>query len=263
MGAANMILRYPGGKSRGPLSNKIVQKVTERYTGGIFGEVFFGGGGITFKLLRAKAVDRVLINDYDRSIAMLWTEVIRNPDRLGRAVRGFKPTVAAFVAAKAKLLAETGTPLDALVVNKLSHGGRGVCAGPQGGFEQHGKYKIDCRWNPNALVTGIAACCDLLRGRAVDNKCHQHDFQQVIEGAAFNYIDPPYWDVGDGLYRCFFTEADHLRLFYALNNKTNWLLSYNNVPEVKNLYCHFPQEIDTISGNGGEKQNSELLIYGS
>jgi DNA adenine methylase len=256
-----MLLRYPGGKSRGSLSDKIVEIIASSGTIGVFGEPFFGGGGITFRLLKAGLVNAVVINDIDPAISTLWTEVIRNPDRLVRAIKQFVPSVEAFCQAKARVLANTGTPLDTLVVNRLSHGGRGVLAGPQGGVDQSGKYKIGCRWSVPTLLRSVIEASRLL-SCAIGRKCFQKDFTEVLSWADFNYIDPPYWDVGEMLYKCPFKEEDHLRLFRVLQARRGWLLSYNNSDKVRELYRGYKIQVYSTSGNGGNKPNSEVLIYG-
>jgi len=55
-----MLMRYPGGKSRGSLTRQLLQLIQERYQGGTFGELFFGSGGITFQLLKKKAIKNSL-----------------------------------------------------------------------------------------------------------------------------------------------------------------------------------------------------------
>jgi DNA adenine methylase len=138
----------------------------------------------------------------------------------------------------------------------LSHGGRGSLAGPQGGFDQSGTYKIDCRWNPTKLCREIKLAHELLTSvpLTLTNKHYSK-----VKGDYY-YMDPPYYEVGDQLYPCFFTDQDHIDLYEFLATKANWLLSYNNTGMIKKLYGAFQKLTLSTAGNGGNKHNSELII---
>jgi DNA adenine methylase len=253
------LLRYPGGKSRGKLKDKIIEHIAEHHSGGSFGELFFGGGGITLNLIKEKVVDNVIICEKDIALADLWWQIIDDPRDLIRKVERFTPSVRAFKDVKERVLAEQGNGFDFLVVNRLSHGGRGVKAGPQGGHNQQGQYKIDCRWKTETLVKTIGLLHRLFGTVDVDWFCGSYD--DAPWGIDYLYMDPPYWSVGDELYQHNFTEDDHLALFDYLRGRGGWLLSYNNCPEVRELYQGFNMEVTGTVGNGGEKPNSELLIW--
>ncbi len=69
------------------------------------------------------------------------------------------------------------------------------------------------------------------------------DFEDVIKQAepgAFLFIDPPYFNADqDKFYTYSFKKEDHLRLCKILkkvSNKVNFLITYDNSPEVKELY---------------------------
>lgn len=251
-----MLLRYPGGKSRGALSRTIIDFIRARYEGGSFGELFFGGGGITFHLLKAHAIERLVINDLDPAIAKLWSKVITRPSDLIRAVRDFTPSVEAFVSAKKRLLSGHGSAFDMLVANRLSHCGRGVLAGPQGGYRQDGQYKIDCRWNARSLMVEIETAHGLLT--SVPVQCSNKHYSKF--NCNFMYLDPPYFEKGDDLYPCAFTVNDHIDLAKFVSSRENWVLSYNNHPFVRSLYSDYKRVTQSVAGNGGNKPDSELII---
>ena len=137
----NMFLRYPGGKSRGEWSRHIAETVASRYKGGVFGELFFGGGGVTLKMLKWGMIDTLLMNELDASLARLWNQVIKNPSRLKRGIRNVKPSVKLFLKAKDRVVRGVGSGLEALIVNRMSHGGRGPRGGVYGG-NQPGKDRV-------------------------------------------------------------------------------------------------------------------------
>lgn len=256
-----MLLRYPGGKSRGRWSNFIVDEIRDRYKGGTFGELFFGGGGITLKLLKQGSIESLLINEFDPSLARLWNAVIKNPCRLRSGIRAVKPSVDLFLHAKDKVSRGVGSGLEALIVNRMSHGGRGVKAGAQGGHNQTGKYKIGCRWNADTLCKNVSTCNRLFKSvDIVGGQCYSEDYSEWLDAADLLYLDPPYWEVGEGLYLHSFDEVQHQRLYHLIRSRTNWILSYNNVREIKKLYFCYHTEVGSVAGNGGIKEGSELLI---
>jgi DNA adenine methylase len=250
------ILRYPGGKSRGRILREICEILTPRLRG-VYGEPFFGGGGVGLHLMKSGLVRRIAIAEKDSALLDLWKSIIREPDVLARRVRAFRPSVDAFLASKQRCLEGHGDALDALVVNRCSHGGRGVMAGPQGGVNQDRKYLIDCRWNPATLERRISGLSALLRPRIVSIHSDYRDVQ-----ADCYYFDPPYWGVGDGLYQHSFTPEDHELLAADIDClSAPFVLSYNPADQVRERYAAYPSRITGTAGNGGGKPGSEILIW--
>lgn len=69
------------------------------------------------------------------------------------------------------------------------------------------------------------------------------DFEQVIDNApqgSLLFIDPPYFNADqDKFYEHFFSREDHYRLLECLKrnvNRLNYFITYDNVPEVRELY---------------------------
>jgi DNA adenine methylase len=112
-------------------------------------------------------------------------------------------------------------------------------AGVIGGQKQDGNYKIDARFNRDALaarIQAIATTRDRIEVTAQDGR-------KVIEqwagdSSAFLYVDPPYVDMGGSLYLNSFTDRDHVELAQTINARAdaNWVLTYDPVPLVQNLY---------------------------
>jgi len=51
------------------------------------------------------------------------------------------------------------------------------------------------------------------------------------------YLDPPFYKKADDLYRYFFLLKDHKKLYKKLANyNNNWILSYDNTEEIKQIY---------------------------
>jgi len=71
------------------------------------------------------------------------------------------------------------------------------------------------------------------------------DFEVLIKHYdrtdSFFYCDPPYF-TSEYVYDCGFAWDDHLRLFNALSKaKGQWLISYNDCPEIRELYKDYNQ----------------------
>lgn len=248
------LLRYPGGKSRGGLHKLIFDKICANYDGGVFAEPFFGGGGISIRLLKQGVIDSLIVCEKDWSLLGLWKTIAHHPNFLTTRVSNFDPSVDAFIHYKDLILNGDSDPFAALVVNRLAHGGRGVKAGPQGGHDQKGKYKIGCRWKPNKIVATIHALHQLFQTVKVEFYNDYH-----VE-ADYYYVDPPYWDIGKELYLHNFNDEDHKDLKDFLEGR-KFLLSYNNHGKVKELWKGHPMLITGASGNGGSKPDTELLIW--
>lgn len=254
-------LRYPGGKSQGPICKRILGAISQTYTGGTFGELFFGGGGITFRLLERGLLDRILINEFDPSLADMWNLVIHDPGRLSRRVNLTVPSVKKFYQFKQDLLDGEVDGFKFLYVNRCSHGGRGVMAGVQGGYKQNTYFNLNWIWNKEYITRRIHYVHDLFATvKIVGNRCHNKDFAALFGKADYYYLDPPYWEVGDELYPFSFSEADHLRLRAGIETLPNWLLSYNNHRSVRRLYRDCRVRVASATGNGGTKRRSELII---
>ena len=106
---------------------------------------------------------------------------------------------------------------------------------------------------------------DLLAPKA-GRWCSSFDFQKMIEyrwAKSLLYIDPPYYQMGNGLYHCGMTEWDHRRLANSLRTSPHlWLLSYDDCPEIRKLYdWAVVEKIDATYGMSKEKKQTELLIY--
>ena len=86
------------------------------------------------------------------------------------------------------------------------------------------------------LVQDFAKRCENV---VIENQ----DFETLIKHydrpTTFTYCDPPYF-TSEYVYDCGFTWEDHLRLYHALAGmKGKFLLSYNDCPEIRELYKEY------------------------
>jgi len=201
-------------------------------------EPFAGTASVTFYLLRNKMVDYYHINDVDQGVTSLWQTVKDNPEALIDAVMSYSPNVSDFYDFKSDPGARLfDMAFRKLVLHQVSFSGLGAMAGgPLGGRAQAGKYNVDCRWSPLKLAKGIEACSTLLNSS--DGVVTSGGWEGVVDSAVkakgFLYLDPPYYVKGRELYVS--GELDHGALATALMSAEDFVLSYDDAPEVRELY---------------------------
>lgn len=269
--------RYPGGKKK--LLNQIHAQIPN-LAGSEFRDVFFGGGSVGLSILESNNLPRqIWINDKDIGLSCLWSAVINYTGELKEKIKLFKPNTQSFYEFKKELLEISDVPDDErgiisvafkkLAIHQISYSGLGVkSGGPLGGIKQESKYKIDCRWSPEYLCKKIDKIKKLFgKIKVRGEKCSSLDFESIILNSdckSFLYLDPPYYVKGNELYQHGFSAAEHERLMDCLKNtKHDWLLSYDECPEIRELYSWAKiEECSVLYSINGSHQKKELLIRG-
>ena len=78
------------------------------------------------------------------------------------------------------------------------------------------------------------------------------------------YLDPPYYIKGQGLYRNFYTHQDHIEIRDALlaSSLKFWIVSYDAVKEIKDMYGNFINIIYSLRYSAQtKKEGSEIMIF--
>jgi DNA adenine methylase len=267
--------RYPGGKSK--IGKIIINKLLAIINNNKeleYREPFFGGGSIGLNFLKnIPDKNNIWINDYDYGISNLWTSVICFSEELKKRVKNYKPSVESFYELKKDLLLGSDDVLDSgfkkLVIHQISYSGLGTrSGGPLGGKKQSSKYKIDCRWSPDYICKRIDEFNLLFsKYKLKENICTKHDFSKLItdcDKMSLLYLDPPYYLKGGDLYQYSFNVKDHYRLSVLLKNtKHHWILSYDDTPEIREMYYWAKiEEINNINYTiKTSRSKSELLIF--
>lgn len=235
-------LRYPGGK--GSLYSWLKSVVrTNDLTRGTYVEPYAGGAGAALALLVTGQVQRIVINDLDAAVFAFWSAVVKEPARFNERVAKAELTVNEWSRQKELYLDGTGDQFDlgfaTFYLNRTNRSGV-LNGGPIGGMDQTGNYKIDARFNKDALAERIRVIGLHARRISVLNQ----DGMKVIGKYArrpntFIYADPPYFEKAGSLYLNSFTDGDHAKLAECLNGYADakWLLTYDNVPQVQALYA--------------------------
>lgn len=260
-------LRYPGGKSRLTSFVKLLIEQT-KIEHPVYIEPFAGGAGIALKLLFSEAVDEIVINDFDKAIYSMWKAVLTETKTFLELLKSTPVTVdewkqqkQIYIEKSKKYSLELG--FATFFLNRTNRSGI-LKAGPIGGYDQTGNYKIDARYNKEKLAERIELIATKKSKIHIYNKDVCSFFTSYFskyEDRAFVYFDPPYYNKGKLLYKNFFTHENHLEILEIINSiKTPWLLTYDNVDEIKKIYRNYSGYLFDLNysvANSG--RNSELL----
>lgn len=100
-------------------------------------------------------------------------------------------------------------------------------------------------WNNFPL---ILQACRRLQKVVIENKDFEKLIGQYDRPVSFFYCDPPYFNTEDYYDDVGFTKDDHIRLANALEKiEGKFLLSYNDCPEIRELYNRQGIFIESIS----------------
>jgi len=265
-------LRYPGGKGR--LGFWIGSLLTHnKIDSGCYIEPYAGGAGAAFYLLKEKKVSQVIINDADPAIYAFWWSVLNDTDRLIKLVTDTPVTMASWERCKEVLSKNETTDLTLLgfstfFLNRTNRSGI-IKGGVIGGKSQSGKFKLDARFNKTNLIERIL---HISSAREKISVCNLDAKDFIIETANLDpkstlfYLDPPYFNKSDKLYRNHYKLADHQEIAtLAQSLPTPWIVTYDNCKEITELYdqsqhVEFSFHYSTHSNRPIAK---ELMFYGN
>jgi DNA adenine methylase len=265
-------LRYPGGKAN--LSDFLRSIITRNnIENGVYFELYAGGAGAALELLFSGIIDKIVLNDADYHIYAFWHSILNETD--------------AFIA----LINETNIDLDAwflqreiygnpdnhsilevgfstFFLNRTNRSGILPKAGPIGGFGQDGKYKIDARFNKLDLIKRIRKIHSFRDKIEIHNEDTlsfiAQNLDRFADNNSFIYLDPPYYNKGKSLYLNFYTHDDHEKLRDLLSQirRFNWIVSYDDVAPIKELYNGFRTSlIDLNYSLQNKRKTTEFCIY--
>jgi DNA adenine methylase len=242
--AALSPLRYPGGKAAlaGFFGDLIGQLGIQPAT---YVEPYAGGAGAGIALLRQDVVQRLVINDVDPAVYCFWVSAVRQPGQFAARIIDTPLDVEEWRHQKEIYrAADESDPLALgfafFYLNRTNRSGI-LNAGPIGGVNQNGNYKIDARFNRDQLAERVAAIGVLASRITVLGLDGMSVVQRYItETSAFVYIDPPYVDMGGTLYLNAFTHRDHADLAGKLDQQPdgNWVVTYDPSDFIRQLYRH-------------------------
>jgi DNA adenine methylase len=231
---APTILRFPGSKAQfiRQLSPWLDALLRGRKS---FHDVFCGGGTVALMIAERFPRLELHLNDLDPDLSAFWRVVAGNEveglcDRLD-----IRPTLDLFTHLRRTAPTdEIDRAFRALFFSRCSFSGL-LDGSPLGGFRQMSPNRVFSRYHGLRLIEQVMQAHRLLAGRTVVSCMDGAQYVRRHPKAPM-YLDPPYFEKGDSLYRQRMTLADHLVLADALRTAPNWVLSYDRSPVVEAVY---------------------------
>jgi len=270
--------RYPGGKDK--LTSFLAIFLTyNKLNGARFIEPFCGGAGASLSLLLGGYVKEIHLNDKNYALYCFWEQLLNNTDNLLDMVYQNVPCIEDWHKQKEIYQTSISSPdkysklefgFSVFYLNRANRSGV-LSAGPIGGLDQSGKYKIDCRYTVSTLIKKLERIASMRDSIFVYNE-HCIDFLKRFDDKAhfnndFVYLDPPYVKEGRNIYSknfCF-SDAQHRELKdYIAGYSNRWLISYDDHPLVHDLYSkHGTRAVEISYVMNQAKVGKELMIADS
>ena len=263
-------LRYPGGKNK--LAKFIALICEKNNINGHYVEPYAGGASVALYLLINSYVKEITINDLDRGIYAFWFSVLNNTERFCKKIKNTEITVGNWEKFK-KIHANVRTAelfdlgFATFFLNRTNRSGV-IGGGVIGGKEQKGKDKIDCRFNKEDLINKIK----LIASHKKNIHLYNLDTLELIEKIqkenknpnVIFYFDPPYYLKGPSLYMNYYNRNDHEEISRKIQEIKNmrWIVSYDNVPEIRRLYKNFKRKEYTLTYTAYQiREGKEILFF--
>lgn len=249
-------------------------KTNER-TGGTYVELYAGGAGVALNMLLNGTFDHIHINDFDHSVFSVWNSILNETDDFIRLINETSVTIEEWhrqrnIYKAGKNAGTLALGFATFFLNRTNRSGIIFKAGPIGGLEQKGNYLIDVRFNKKNLIKRIQRIAryrekiTLTNADAVHVLQHLNDYHPNNQ-RTFLYLDPPYYQKGKQLYLNNYKHEDHKKLadvVSTLSNEIKWLISYDNVSEIRRMYQNFRMSTFELNYTLQSKRfGSELLVF--
>jgi len=253
-------LRYPGGKTRAcKIIDDVINKHFDINSFDTLLSPFFGGGSFEF-FIQNKYGLKLIVNDKFIPLYNFWKQVKINKNILCDELRKIKSV------SKEQFTDYRNTILNLndnifhqsiqyFIINRCSFSGATL----SGGFSEEASKK---RFTPSSI--------NKIQALDFTNiEIHNYDFfdfiNNYINDNTLMFIDPPYYlenksklygNNGD-----MHEKFNHQLLFDLLNNKKNWILTYNNCNYIKDLYKDYIIiDVNWSYGMNKSKTSSEIII---
>lgn len=262
-------LRYPGGKNK--LSAFIAKICIENGINGHYVEPYSGGASVALFLLLEGLVDKITINDKDRSIYAFWYSVLNHCAELCQLIKETPVTIEEWH--RQKEVQKEKEKIDLLTLgfstfflNRTNRSGI-INAGVIGGIEQSGDYLLDCRYNKPELIKRIR----IIASRRSDIALYKKDAIKLIDliqkhsqdDNVIFYFDPPYYLKASSLYLNHYRFDDHKAVsekIQAIRN-LNWVVSYDNVPAIQDLYFNCSKKEYSFTHTAYEARIGKEILF--
>lgn len=243
MAYINTPLRYPGGKSS--LSRYLGTVIRANgLEGCTYVEPFAGGAGAGIDLLLEGVAGRLCLNDAAPLITAFWVVCLNDTERLLRKIHDVTIDMDEWRKQRNVLnnprdhgLFERG--FAAFFMNRTNRSGI-LDAGPIGGQNQTGSWKVDARFNRKGLIRRIeriAEKADVIDVHGLDAMAFLSHIVPTLGKKTFIFLDPPYYCKGQMLYLNAYRHEDHVFLSSFLQKmRRTWVMTYDDTSEIRDMY---------------------------
>lgn len=261
-------LRYPGGKAK--LFDFFVGIIKENQLLGChYCEPYAGGAGLALKLLSGGFVDRVSLNDIDEAVWAFWFSAFEFNQELCKLISNANLTIDEWY--RQSEIWRTKDLSDPLALgfatfflNRTNRSGIIEGAGPIGGYKQSGIWKLDARFDHHKQAKTVEALA-AFKSKVSISRLDAIEFVEKTMSTdnSLTYLDPPYYIKGSKLYRNYYSHEDHLAVKSAVADKrqSSWIVSYDAVEPIFNLYSDFTPIIYHLNYSAGNVSTGKEVIY--
>lgn len=239
------LLRYPGGKTR---AIKYLEKFIPEGTKEI-ASPFFGGG--SFEIALSRKGIKVWGYDNFEPLVVFWKTLLKNKKELENEVMKYFPLDKESFYSIQKSIIHEVDPIKVgamfYVLNRSSFSGTGLSGGMSKGHPRFTESQIKRIREFNDVFE--------IEKLSFESSIEKHN--------CLVYADPPYM-IKQNLYGFkgdMQKNFDHLGLSKILNKRKNFILSYNDCQEIRDLYkghsFYFPS---WNYGMSKDKKSNEILI---
>lgn len=255
------VLRWVGGKHT--LAPFIIQKMPEHST---YVEVFAGALHVYWQ---KPLSEYNIVNDINKNLVNLYM-VIKHKDKLGKMLREmndmfygrdlFNELRDMYRRGDLSFVPDYQRAALYLYLNRASFNGMFSSFAPK----EESKMDLDYVINVTQMMWRKL---NYGRGTVVENQSFKELIPRFDSPGVFMYLDPPYWvtatSKGAGYYEFVMTKDDHVELMNILSKllHAKFLMSYDDVPEVRELYKDgYFRKINTPSVNqsSANRQTGQL-----
>lgn len=266
-------MRYPGGKAL--LARLMISVIAQNnLREPHYIEPYAGGAGAGLELLFEEYVDSITINDADPRIYAFWLAATKKNEALADLIMSTEVSVDEWhrqraIYKKCDRRRTLALGFATFFLNRTTRSGVIHNGGPIGGYDQSGNYTIDARFNRANLVRRIqriGVYSDRITVRGGDGLTLLDEINRSTDTSrdTFVYLDPPYYEKGAELYLNRYTHKEHEALAEYLHRSAAfpWIMTYDNVPAIRDLYRHFRQTEFSLDYSAYERRTGrEVLIY--
>jgi DNA adenine methylase len=263
-------LRYPGGKAGlTPFLTDVLDLNDLR--GVDYYEPYAGGAGAALGLLGDNVVNKVSINDSDYRIYAFWSTILNEPNWFAERIMAAQLNLAEWHHCREICLDPTNRPLRevgfaSFYLNRCNRSGV-INAGPIGGYEQQGEWRLGVRFTKSVLAERVFQISRFRDRIFVSNLDAIAFLKRVLPRGkprtrTFVYLDPPYVINGQRLYQNAYQKKGHASIANHMCRQKllPWVMSYDNSEVVACLYSSEQIALMPIHYSLQDKRSANELV---